>query len=176
MIKVIAAVSMNGVYGAKGILPWRFKKDMDFFKEITTGHTVVMGRSTFESMGSKPLPNRQNVVVSSGNLNTYDESFSCVSSVEEAIEIADREDIFLIGGKSIWHKGIKDLAEELYITEILSIFPEKNSSVFPALNHPGHFTDRVFSKKSIYGVLSDIDRLTGIEHRLHFAKYEVFKI
>src|SRR5436190_24023626 len=98
MLYHVVAVSKNGVIGKDNKLPWHFSADLKFFKNLTTGHTVIMGRKTFESIG-KPLPNRENIVIS--RLPQADKpGVEFASAIEEAIARAQSEKIFIIGGAS----------------------------------------------------------------------------
>ena len=177
MIAIIAAVSSNGVYGSTKGLLWSFKTDMEFFREQTKGSTVIMGRSTWESLDRQtPLPNRQNIVVTTTDPSVPDGVIR-VSTVGQAIEVAEGQKIFLIGGKNIWLEGIREFADTLFVTEILSEFKQEEGFVFPGLTNPGHFTNRTFSKHTIGDETTyDTDRLTGKMHRLHFARYDLFQI
>ena len=82
-ITIIAAHDPNLVIGNKGSLPWHFSEDLKHFKKTTTGFPILMGRGVFEELGSKPLPNRQNIVLST--TRNYD-NVACYSSLEQAIE------------------------------------------------------------------------------------------
>jgi dihydrofolate reductase len=110
-LAIIAAIGKNRVIGKDGKLPWHISEDLKRFKKLTTGHTVLMGRRTFESIG-KPLSNRRNVVISSRhipNIETY-------PSVDEALNaLADQEKVFVIGGAQIYSQ-LLDRADELYLT------------------------------------------------------------
>jgi len=120
---VIGAVSSNGVYGEGDIIPWYSKVDIDHFKRQTTGHTVVMGHRTWESLPKKfrPLLNRHNIVVTrSMELSVPD--ISTVSSIEEAISIARTEKVFVIGGSRLWYLAM-DIADEALITIVGKHFP-----------------------------------------------------
>lgn len=112
MINIIAAISKNNVLGKDNKLLWHLPNDLKYFKKITTGKTVVMGRKTFESIG-KPLPNRRNIVVSNRNLNI--ENVEIVNNIKDIISLND--DIFIIGGGEIYKSTI-NLADKLYITLI----------------------------------------------------------
>lgn len=112
MINIIAAISKNNVLGKDNKLLWHLPNDLKYFKKITTGKTVVMGRKTFESIG-KPLPNRKNIVVSNRNLNI--ENVEIVNNIKDIISLND--DIFIIGGGEIYKSTI-NLADKLYITLI----------------------------------------------------------
>lgn len=114
-VSMIAAVGKNLELGKNNDLIWHFKEDMKFFKDTTMGHTVVMGRKTFESL-PKALPGRKNIVISS-NAQYQAQGATVVTSVEEAIQIADNEEIFVIGGGKIYAEFLP-YADKLYLTEI----------------------------------------------------------
>lgn len=116
MISLIVAKSQNNVIGSKNDLPWYLPADLKHFKEITIGHTVVMGRTTFQSIVTrlnKPLPKRKNVVI------TRDESFDYagVKVIHDIDSVKTLGDVFVIGGAKIYEQTIS-LADKLYITEI----------------------------------------------------------
>ncbi len=116
MISLIAVIGKNNELGKDNTLLWSMPADMKHFKETTTGHTVIMGRKTFESIG-KPLPNRKNIVI------TRDKTYLCdgvdvAHSPEEAIKkTGNEEEIFVIGGAEIY-KQIMPIADKLYITHV----------------------------------------------------------
>ena len=114
-VSMIAAVGKNLELGKNNDLIWHFKEDMKFFKETTMGHTVVMGRKTFESL-PKALPGRKNIVISS-NAEYQAQGATVVTSVEEALQIADNEEVFVIGGGKIYAEFLP-YADKLYLTEI----------------------------------------------------------
>ena len=114
-VSMIAAVGKNLELGKNNNLIWHFKEDMKFFKDTTMGHTVVMGRKTFESL-PKALPGRKNIVISS-NAQYQAQGATVVTSVEEALQIADNEEIFVIGGGKIYAEFLP-YADKLYLTEI----------------------------------------------------------
>lgn len=115
MFSIIAAVGKNRELGKKGDLIFHIKEDMKFFKETTSGHTVVMGTKTWQSLPKK-LPNRKNIVVSSAPIEGPDE---CVTNLEEYIASNENtpEEIFVIGGGSIYAQFINH-AKRIYLTEI----------------------------------------------------------
>ncbi len=112
-IAIIAAVSRNRVIGKDGKLPWHISEDLKRFKRLTTGHVVLMGRKTFESLG-KPLPNRRNVVVTS-HLIPGVETYPSLPDALRALEAEEK--IFIIGGGTIFAQ-LLDRADELYLTII----------------------------------------------------------
>ena len=105
MIILIAATSENNALGKNNELVWHLPDDFKRFKELTSGHYIVMGRKTFESF-PKPLPNRTHVVISRQE-NFHPEGCIVVKSMQEAIEICPKnEDAFIIGGGEIYSLGI----------------------------------------------------------------------
>ncbi|MGA2052096.1 MAG: dihydrofolate reductase [Opitutales bacterium] len=116
--KAIAALAENRVIGAGGKIPWRLPEDMKFFKEMTTGHTVVMGRKTWDSLG-RPLPNRRNVVLSR-SVPAGDKSLpgAMVVSTLDAVTILPPEgDFWVIGGAKIYALALPRCTE-LYLTHV----------------------------------------------------------
>ncbi|MEE9130243.1 MAG: dihydrofolate reductase [Phycisphaerales bacterium] len=113
-ISVIAAMSENRVIGRDGALPWHLPADLARFKSITTGHTVIMGRKTFESVG-QPLPNRRTIVITRNN------DYQCAGvfiahGLDAALDHAAREDeIFILGGEAIYRIALPR-ADRLYLT------------------------------------------------------------
>jgi dihydrofolate reductase len=144
MIKMIAAVSQNGVIGAEGFLPWegKYPEDMKFFRTMTKNSIIIMGRKTFESIGNRPLPNRRNIVISR-SANTLDtnvmaEGVEVYKSVSEALDKCDGDyrDIWIIGGERIYEAGM-EFADEIYLTMIplqIEIENFKNVARFPWIN------------------------------------------
>ncbi|MEN8966567.1 MAG: dihydrofolate reductase [Polaribacter sp.] len=116
MITVIAAIAKNNALGKNNDLIWHLPADLKRFKKVTSGHYILMGRNTFESIG-KPLPNRTTIIITR-NKNYFKEGCLIANSLEKAIELAkDEEQIFIIGGAQIYKETIaKDLADQLDIT------------------------------------------------------------
>ncbi len=117
----IAAVAENGVIGRDGGMPWHYPEDMRRFKEITMGHPVIMGRTTYESIAGQldgPLPGRTNVVLSRSNPDLPEEVV-LVHSVEEAMEtVAELDDVaFVTGGATVYEQFLPH-TDELLLTEI----------------------------------------------------------
>ena len=115
MVSIIVAYSKNRVIGYKGKMPWKIKGEQLWFKELTLNHTVIMGRKTYESIG-KPLENRLNIIVSS-TLFFDEENLKTARSLNEAISLANSEEVFIIGGQQLYEEAIT-IADTLYITEI----------------------------------------------------------
>lgn len=123
IISFIVAMDERRGIGLHNKLPWHLPADLAFFKKVTTGHTILMGRKTFESIG-RPLPKRRNVVLTRDRQFTA-EGCDIVHSVEEAIERygADNEngELFVIGGAEVF-RLFMPYADKLYITEIAHRF------------------------------------------------------
>jgi len=117
MISIIAAIGKNNELGKKNDLLFKLPADMKHFKEITSGHPVIMGRKTFESIG-KILPNRRNIVITRDS-NYKKENIEIAHSLNDAIFIFNNndEEVFIIGGGEIY-KQVFELADKLYITHI----------------------------------------------------------
>ncbi|MEM6411279.1 MAG: dihydrofolate reductase [Pseudomonadota bacterium] len=120
---IIVAKASNGVIGNQGQLPWRLSADLAFFKQVTTGKPMIMGRKTWESLPIRPLPGRANIVISR-NWNYAAKGARVYSSLGVAVNaarsIARREgvdEIFVIGGASIYERALP-ISDRLYITEV----------------------------------------------------------
>ena len=127
-IFLIAAVDKNLAIGKNGKIPWHIKEDLQFFQKNTLNTAMIMGRSTFDSIG-KPLPDRKNIVMT--NSPTNREGVIEVCDIESAIKEAkkDSNKISIIGGQSIY-KEFMPLANKLLITEI-DIVVERADTFFP---------------------------------------------
>lgn len=121
MIKIIAAMSNNGCIGQKGALPWHLPPDLDFFKEMTKGQIVLMGRRTWDSLPVKPLPSRKNVIISRDlNLPEYPNvrifrNINYALPVMENLSLETQQDIYLIGGSTIFRQAFAGT----YVKEML---------------------------------------------------------
>lgn len=116
-IALIVAVARDNVIGLGNTIPWYCPADLQYFKRTTMGAPVLMGRKTYESLKIKPLPGRQNIII------TRDKKFqtdACdvVNSIEAGLQLTDMEErVFVIGGEDIY-KQVLDIANELYITYV----------------------------------------------------------
>lgn len=116
MISIIVAIAQNGTIGDKNALLWHIKEDMRFFRTTTSGHPVIMGRKTFESLGSKPLPKRKNIVITRSDVE-FEGAF-VAHSLEEAIAMTDDDaEVFIMGGAQIYAQAL-DIADRMYITRV----------------------------------------------------------
>ncbi len=131
MLKILVAFDENRVIGKNNTLIWHLPADLKRFKALTTGHVIIMGRKTFESIG-KPLPNRTTIVISR-QANLQIEGAIITHSVEEAILKAKsltREDIFIVGGAEIYALSLP-LADQILVTQLHDIF--EGDAFFPEI-------------------------------------------
>ncbi len=133
MIALIAAISENNCIGKSGTLPWYIPEDLKRFKKITTGHTVLMGRKTWESIPEKfrPLPDRKNIVITRNTTYPVPRGVVLYHSVEDALK-HEQGDIMVIGGAEIYAQSI-DRADTLYITHIRTCI-EDGTAFFPTID------------------------------------------
>lgn len=115
-LSIIVAAAENHVIGRDNALIWHLPADLKHFKVVTTGHTVIMGRKTFESIG-RALPHRRNVVISR-NSSFKAEGCEVAVSIEQALDwVAEEEEVFVIGGGRIYHE-LWNRACRLYLTRV----------------------------------------------------------
>ncbi|MDY7223976.1 dihydrofolate reductase [Halalkalibacterium halodurans] len=130
MISFIVAMDKHRLIGKENDLPWRLPADLAHFKRVTSGHTVIMGRKTYESIG-KPLPNRRNVVVTRSQAYTA-EGVDIVHSIDEAIRLTEHEnETFVIGGSELF-KAFWPHADRMYVTYIDEVFD--GDTYFPEID------------------------------------------
>jgi len=117
IVSLIWAMAKNRVIGLDNRLPWKLPADMKWFRQHTLGKTVIMGRSTFESFGSKPLPDRTNIVISRDK-NYHAAGSMIMDSLEAALEeVKGEREIMVIGGMSLYKQTLP-LADKLYMTVV----------------------------------------------------------
>ncbi|MDR1631314.1 MAG: dihydrofolate reductase [Dysgonamonadaceae bacterium] len=132
IISIIAATGRNNEIGKAGNLLCHLPADLKRFKEITSGHTVIMGRKTFESLPKGPLPNRRNMIISR-NAGLRIEDAEVYPSLDAAfIKLIDENEVFIIGGAQIYEQTLA-LADKLYLTKIHADFPEADA-FFPTID------------------------------------------
>ncbi len=146
MLSIIAAVSSNGVIGIENRLPWQLSDDLKRFKSITTGHNVIMGRKTYESIG-KPLPNRLNIVITKNLSYKPSDPIIVVNSIDQAIrKSCATKETFLIGGENIWRQSI-GFVDKIYLTRVNKEF--EGDAFFPTLD------DKEWELEQYQGVFQD---------------------
>ena len=141
-ISIIAAVACSGrdkklkpkgtlTIGHNNIMPWHIPEDLKYFKRITMGHPVIMGRKTYDSIG-KPLPGRFNIVITRNSELKIDGCVT-VNSLKEAVKIAkakDKDEIFIIGGGQIYKEAMR-IASKIYLTAVDKVV--KGDALFPKI-------------------------------------------
>lgn len=131
MISLIAAVARNGAIGHNNKLLYWLPNDLKRFKALTTGHTIVMGRKTFESFPKGALPNRRNVVLSRQSVSFP--GAEVFSSLEAALaSCSSDEEVFIIGGETLYRQSIA-MAHRLYLTHVDDV-PTQADAFFPEVN------------------------------------------
>ncbi|MDH5444107.1 MAG: type 3 dihydrofolate reductase [Gammaproteobacteria bacterium] len=145
-ISMIAAMANDRVIGINNTLPWKLPNDMKWFRQHTLGKPIIMGRKTFESFGSKPLPQRTNIIITRDQNYQAKESI-VVHSIDEAIKAAgDVDEVMIIGGASFYEQMLPK-ADRLYLTFVHSKvegdawFPEWNESEWKEIEHIDHQAD-----------------------------------
>lgn len=124
-ISLIVAVAEDRAIGDKGNLLWHLSSDLKRFKAITTGHTIIMGRKTYDSLPNGALPNRRNIVISRQLKSLKDAEV--YSDIDEALQAtADEDIVYIIGGGEIYKKTFPH-AEELHLTLVHKSYPEADT-------------------------------------------------
>jgi dihydrofolate reductase len=143
VIGLIWCQNPDGIIGAGGTIPWRYPGDFRRFKRVTMGSTIVMGRKTWESIG-RPLPGRQNVVVTSGSLSVR--NVLRVSTIEDALRLGGFPDVWLVGGAKIYEAGMRfaDVIDVTYVPDAVKI--RYANPAFGCDPPPGYFvSDLVYA-------------------------------
>jgi len=127
MISIIAAVAQNLAIGNKNKLLYWLPEDLKRFKSLTMGHTIIMGRRTFESLPKGALPNRRNIVLS--RRSVVFPGAETFQTLEDALATCSSEDVYIIGGASVYAQALP-LADRLCLTEVADT-PEEADAFFP---------------------------------------------
>ncbi|WP_259016987.1 dihydrofolate reductase [Emticicia fluvialis] len=149
MISIIVAIAENRAIGKNNQLLWRLSTDLKHFKTLTSGHAIIMGRKTFESIG-KPLPNRTNIVITRSDKVSDDASVLIADSIDKAIELTKQaqgaDEIFIVGGGNIYEQALS-ITDKIYLTEVkVSIegdtyFPELSADEWQEVSRVAHQKD-----------------------------------
>jgi dihydrofolate reductase len=146
LITVIAAVARNGVIGHQGRMPWKLPSDLRFFKQVTMGKPMIMGRKTWDSFGGKPLPGRPHIVLTKdqtfqaeGAIVAHDME-SAIAAATRLAEEAGEQEIMVIGGAQIY-AAFLPIADRVYLTEIASM-PE-GDTFFPEFDRTGYLGEEL---------------------------------
>lgn len=146
-ISAIAAMSLNRVIGDDNQLPWHLPADLKHFKTLTSGHPILMGRKTYESIG-RPLPNRTNIIITR-NSDYNAPGCTVVQSIQQAMELAatlNSNEIFIIGGAEVYKQLLPHI-ERIYLTIVQetfggdAFFPELNETEWKESNREDHNAD-----------------------------------
>lgn len=138
MLSIIVAVAQNGAIGRNNELLWHISEDLKYFRSTTTGHPVIMGRKTFESIG-RPLPGRRNIVLTRGDMeippikNPQTTSMEIVHSLDEVFALAQGEEEFFVMGGGMLYNATFAKADMLYLTKIYAV-AEDADTFFPEVN------------------------------------------
>ncbi|MDP4238865.1 MAG: dihydrofolate reductase [Bacteroidota bacterium] len=147
-ISIIAAVADNLAIGKSNNLPWHLPADLKHFRQLTTGHAVVMGKRTFESLIKGPLPNRKNIVLTSVMSEGVNEGYFEADSLEDALYLCEHEEkVFIIGGATVYKQCIHKV-DYMYITWVHkdfsadTFFPEIDFNEWEEVKHEDHEADQ----------------------------------
>ena len=145
MVSMVVAIAENNAIGKDNQLLWHLPKDLKHFKTITSGHTVIMGRKTFDSVG-KPLPNRRNIVITR-NTELSIESVEVVHDLATALALCTTEqEVFIVGGAEIYKQAMAD-TDRIYLTvvhanfEADTFFPEIDKDIWKVITSESHEPD-----------------------------------
>jgi len=155
-LAIIVAVDRNNGIGLNNQLPWHLPEDLAHFKRLTTGHPIVMGRKTFDSIG-RPLPNRRSIVITR-NAEWRHEGVEAVTSLADAVALVGDAPAFIIGGAQIFTEGLA-LADRLIVTHIDQAFD--CDTFFPAID-PGVWQE---SERQAYDSASGLAYTIVTYHR-----------
>lgn len=146
LITVIAAVARNGVIGHQGRMPWKLPSDLRFFKQVTMGKPMIMGRKTWDSFGGKPLPGRPHIVLTKdqafqaeGAIVAHDMD-SAIATARKLAEETGEQEIMVIGGAQIY-AAFLPIADRVYLTEIAAT-PE-GDTFFPEFDRTGYLGEEL---------------------------------
>ncbi|MCU7619239.1 dihydrofolate reductase [Chryseobacterium sp. PBS4-4] len=145
MTTIVVAMGEKNEIGADNQLLWHLPKDLKHFKDITSGHPIIMGRKTYESIG-KALPNRTNIVISRKK-NWFEEGILIVGSIKEAVKFAKKidENIFIIGGGNVYEQTM-EIADRLEVTLVKAEL--KADTFFPKIDSKiWRLSEEVFHEK-----------------------------
>lgn len=157
---IVVAISANNAIGKNNQLLWHLPADLKHFKAITTGHPIIMGRKTFDSIG-RPLPNRRNIVITR-NSDLKIEGVEIVNSIADALSLCEKEnEVFIIGGAEIYKHALA-FTDRIYLTTVHQVyeadafFPEINEKEWKTIHQEYHPADE---KNSVAYTFSTLERI-----------------
>ncbi len=128
-ITMIVAVAENGAIGKDNNLLWHISGDLKRFKAITTGHSIIMGRKTYLSFPKCPLPDRKNIILTSGD-SIFEGAYTA-KNIEQALTLCDSDEVFIIGGESVYRQFLP-YTTKIYLTRVHRSY--EADTFFPTLN------------------------------------------
>ncbi len=155
MLSIVVAKAKNNIIGKNNEIVWHLPEDLKHFRELTTGHTVIMGRKTYESLG-KPLPNRKHIIFSQNpDLKINEENVQVVHSLLEIQDLIEgEEEAFVIGGAMIYN-FLMPYVKKMYVTEIKKDFD--GDTFFPVIDNK---------------IWKETSRITGIKNEENNFDYD----
>ena len=144
-LTIIVATDKHGGIGINNALPWHLPEDLAHFKRTTSGHAIIMGRKTFDSIG-RALPNRRNIVVTRNGDWKHD-GVEAVNSLESAQELLGEDRAFVIGGAQIYQQALS-IADQLIVTEIQesfscdAFFPKIDPALWEEASRENHYSEK----------------------------------
>ena len=163
-VSLIVAMGTSRVIGNEGEIPWNLPADLAYFKKITMGQPIVMGRKTYESIG-RPLPGRRNIVLS--RTQSLIPGVELFSSVKEVIEAFSEEEIFIIGGGQIYETFLS-CVETIYLTEVAgdfqgdAFFPELDLKEWEEISRRDRFADEKNQHDCCFRVLKRVSASNSV--------------
>ncbi|MES2828020.1 MAG: dihydrofolate reductase [Bacteroidota bacterium] len=159
IVTIVVAIAENNAIGKGNELLWHLPKDLKHFKEITKGHTIIMGRKTFDSI-KKPLPHRRNIVITR-KTDLEIEGAEVVNTIEKAFELSKNDgEVFIVGGAEIYKQAMH-LTDKIYLTVVHqsfegdAFFPEIDSNIWKETATETHLPDE---KHNISFTFSTLER------------------
>jgi dihydrofolate reductase len=144
IVSAVVAIAQNHAIGKDNKLLWHLPNDLKHFKNITSGHTVIMGRKTYDSVG-KPLPNRRNIIITRQQIEIP--GCEVVNSIDAALALcADEEEVFIVGGAEIYKQAMP-LTDKIYLTIVHqdfdgdTYFPEIKANIWKETERKDHQPD-----------------------------------
>jgi len=146
MISIIVAIAKNYAIGKNNDLLWHLPEDLKRFKRLTSGHCLLMGKKTWESLPVKPLPGRKNIILTDNPADCFNCSYTAFSIKDALVKCAGCEEVFVIGGGSVYRQFM-DIADRLLITwvdkdyDADTFFPEIDPTIWEAVETEGDYFD-----------------------------------
>ena len=148
-LTIIVATDKQGGIGINNALPWHLPEDLAHFKRTTSGHAIIMGRKTFDSIG-RALPNRRNIVVTRNN-NWEHDGVESVTSLQAAQEVLNEDHAFIIGGAQIYQQALS-VANQLIVTEIQEDLPAIHFFLKSTRPNGKKLVEKIITQKKVISI------------------------